>query len=65
MAVDDADILRWRKLLATREGVFAEPMAAVAFAGLQHLVGGVIGADETVLVPVTGFGLKDDTPVQS
>ena len=62
-AVDDADILRWQELLATREGVFAEPTSAAAFAGLETLVGsGVIAADEAVLVPVTGFGLKDDAP---
>ena len=60
-AVDDADILRWQQLLATREGVFAEPTSAAAFAGLETLAGsGVIGTDEAVLVPVTGFGLKDD-----
>ena len=64
VAVGDAAILRWRKLLAVKEGVFAEPTSAAAFAGLEEMVGrGIIGADEAVLVPVTGFGLKDDTAV--
>ena len=61
LAVDDDEILRWRNLLAGSEGIFAEPTSAAAFAGLERLVQqGVIAADDTVLVPVTGFGLKDD-----
>ena len=62
-AVGEDDILRWQKLLAQKEGVFGEPTSAAAFAGLQVLVGrGVIGRDDTVLVPVTGSGLKDAAP---
>ena len=61
VAVDDADILRAHRLLSTMEGVFAEPTSAAAFAGLERLVAdGVIGADDPTLVPVTGFGLKDE-----
>ena len=64
VAVDDADILRWRKTLATEEGVFAEPTSAAALAGLEELVRrGEVGRDETVVVPITGSGLKDDTEV--
>ena len=59
-AVGDDDILRWRALLARREGVFAEPTSAAAFAGLERLVQrGEIGNGDRVLVPVTGAGLKD------
>ncbi len=48
-------------MLAKKEGIFAEPTSAAAFAGLAQLVDqGVIGSSESVLVPVTGFGLKDD-----
>ena len=63
VAVDDPDILRWHEILAEEEGVFAEPTSAAALAGLERLVGGgVIGPDNTVLVPITGSGLKDAPP---
>jgi len=63
VAVADEAILRWQLLLAREEGVYAEPTSAAAFAGLEALVGqGVIGRDETVLLPVTGMGLKDAAP---
>jgi threonine synthase len=42
-----------------REGVYAEPTSAVAFAGLRYLeVAGLITPDDTIVVPVTGHGLK-------
>ncbi len=60
IAVEDADTLRWRGLLAEREGVYAEPTSAAAFAGLEGLVErGLMEPGESVLVPVTGSGLKD------
>ncbi len=60
VAVGDDDILRWRSLLARREGIYAEPTSAAAFAGLERLVKrGEIGGGDRVLVPVTGAGLKD------
>ena len=63
VAVDDSETLRWQQMLAKKEGIFAEPTSAAAFAGLAQLVDqGVIGSSESVLVPVTGFGLKDDVP---
>ena len=63
VAVTDASIVRWQKLLAAREGIFAEPTSAAAFAGLELLAErGVVGRDEIALVPVTGFGLKDAMP---
>ena len=63
VAVADERIAAWQRLLAAREGVFAEPTSAAAFAGLETLTErGAIGNDDTVLVPVTGFGLKDAMP---
>ncbi len=63
LAVTDGDIIAWQKRLASKEGIFAEPTSAAAFAGLELLVErGVVGSDEVVLVPVTGFGLKDALP---
>ena len=60
IAVADADTLRWRDFLAAEEGVFAEPTSTAAFAGLEKLVGaGAVANGEDVLIPITGFGLKD------
>jgi threonine synthase len=43
-----------------REGIFAEPAAATAYAGLQRAVAdGLIATDDPVLVLITGSGLKD------
>ena len=63
LAVTDASMVRWQKLLASREGIFAEPTSATAFAGLQLLIKrGAVCRGEVALVPVTGFGLKDALP---
>ena len=60
IAVEENDILSWRDSLAQTEGIYGEPTSAAAFAGLAQLVEqGIIQPDERVLVPVTGFGLKD------
>ncbi len=65
VAVPDEDILRWQRLLAEKEGVYAEPTSAAAFAGLERLVReGHVQRAEVVLVPITGFGLKDAPPVR-
>ena len=59
-AVEEDDILAWRDTLTHTEGVYAEPTSAAAFTGLARLVErGIIRRDERVLMPVTGFGLKD------
>ena len=43
-----------------REAVFAEPAGAAAYAGLQEAMRlGLVGEGETVVVVVTGSGLKD------
>ena len=53
-----------QKDLAEQEGIFAEPTSAAAFAGLEKIAKqGVIQESDTVLVPVTGFGLKDEAPL--
>ena len=59
-AVSEEDILRWQKTLAEREGIYAEATSSAAFAGVEKLVGGrAISSEVSVLVPITGFGLKD------
>ena len=58
--VDDDEILAAIPELAAGAGVFAEPAAAAAFAGLRRAVKeGLIGGDDRVVVIATGSGLKD------
>ena len=58
--VDDAEILAAIPALAQGCGVFSEPAAAAAYAGLVKAVGiGLVGAEERVVVLATGSGLKD------
>jgi threonine synthase len=60
LRVDDDDILRAIPTLAASTGVFAEPAAAAAFAGLVAAIeGGMIARGETAVVICTGSGLKD------
>ncbi len=59
ITVSDDEILRAVAALG-REGVFAEPAGAAAYAGLvRGLADGVVHPDEPVLVLNTGSGLKD------
>ncbi len=58
--VSDDDILAAVPLLARGSGVFAEPAAAAAYAGLIEAVNrGLVTASEEVVVLSTGNGLKD------
>lgn len=60
VAVSDASILKHQRFLARMEGIFVEPTSSAALAGLERLrEDGVISNDERVVVPLTGFGLKD------
>ncbi|MCK4578334.1 MAG: threonine synthase [Candidatus Marinimicrobia bacterium] len=58
--VSDEDILRSQKQLSQDTGIFAEPAAAAAFAGLlQALNQGQVRHGESVVALITGSGLKD------
>jgi threonine synthase len=58
--VDDEEILAAIPALAQGCGVFAEPAAAAAYAGLVKAVEqGLVGSDERIVVLSTGSGLKD------
>jgi threonine synthase len=58
--VSDAEILEAEKLLAQREGVFAEPSGAAGLAGLKKLLeAGVVDRSDLIVVEITGGGLKD------
>ena len=58
--VSDAQIIAAIPQLGRETGVFVEPAAAAAYAGLLKLAeSGMIKADERVLLVLTGNGLKD------
>lgn len=60
VAVDDRSILESIPFLARHTGVFAEPAAAAALAGLRvALDDGLVDRDEQIVLLVTGSGLKD------
>lgn len=59
-AVSDKEILEAEKLLASKEGIFAEPSSAAAIAGLKRLVEqGDVDSKDTVVCVITGAGIKD------
>jgi threonine synthase len=64
-AVTDGQILAAYRLLAEREGVFAEPASAASVAGLlQARAAGAVEAGSVAVCTLTGHGLKDpDTAV--
>lgn len=60
VAVEDELILKAMKLLASLEGIFAEPSGAAGLAGLMKAIEDKqVDKDELVVVLVTGHGLKD------
>ena len=60
VAVSDGEILSAIPDLASRAGVFAEPAAAASLAGLRAgLKAGLVDGAESVVLLVTGSGLKD------
>ncbi len=60
VAVTDEEIFAAQRLLARQAGIFAEPAGVAGLAGLlKTLETGQVGRDETVVVLVTGHGLKD------
>lgn len=59
VAITDEEILEAQSLLASLEGVFAEPSGAVSIAAARRLrQTGVIGPKDSVVCVVTGNGLK-------
>ncbi|HOO43757.1 MAG TPA: pyridoxal-phosphate dependent enzyme, partial [Bacillota bacterium] len=58
--VDDDEILKSMRILAEKEGIFAEPAAAASVAGyIKARRTNLIKKDESVTIIVTGNGLKD------
>ena len=59
IGVSEKDILNAYTHLSEIEGIFAEPTSALALAGVELLANsGVINSGDSVLIPITGFGLK-------
>ncbi len=59
-AIDDAGILAAHRLLSQQEGIFVEPSSAISVAGLMDRIeAGVVPPGSTVVLTVTGHGLKD------
>ena len=60
VSVTDDEILAGIPQLAQLSGVFAEPAASAVYAGVISALGeGIIKSDESVMLLVTGNGLKD------
>lgn len=59
-AIDDETILKYQRLLASTEGVFAEPASCISVAGLFHAYNsGQLEKNSRVVCVLTGNGLKD------
>jgi len=59
-SVTDAEILTAYKMLAEREGVFAEPASAASIAGvIKSIENGKVSKGSSVVCVLTGNGLKD------
>ena len=59
-AISDADILLAHHILSAEVGIFVEPASAISVAGLlERAAAGAIPKGATVVLTVTGHGLKD------
>ena len=59
-AISDQHILEAHRILSAEVGIFVEPASAISVAGLlERSAAGVIPAGATVVLTVTGHGLKD------
>ena len=60
VAVKDEEILESIALMARKAGVFGEPAGVTGAAGVRRAVAsGIIGHSESVVLVMTGNGLKD------
>jgi threonine synthase len=59
-SVTDNEILAAYRLIAAKEGIFVEPSSAAGLAGLiKHKKAGKLPSGKTIVITVTGHGLKD------
>lgn len=60
VTVSDQAVFYWQQLMAVKEGIYCEPAAAVALAGVANAVAaGSLDAKNPVVCLVTGHGFKD------
>ncbi|MFP5230914.1 MAG: pyridoxal-phosphate dependent enzyme [Acidobacteriota bacterium] len=60
IAVSDDEVFQAQQMLMAREGIYAEPAGACAFAGWRRAVAaGLVTQGETSVCLVTGHGFKD------
>ena len=60
LTVSDHEILRAQRLLASKEGIFAEPASSASLAGLLKASrSSLIGRRDSIVCVITGHGLKD------
>jgi threonine synthase len=60
VTVGNDEMLRWQRLLASREGLYGEPAAVAPFAALEGLQrDGMLKAGDRAVVLFTASGLKD------
>jgi len=65
LAVSDREILKAQEILASREGIFAEPASAASLAGLVKATRSeLVAQEENITCVVTGHGLKDQASVR-
>ncbi|MFM6974683.1 MAG: threonine synthase [Agromyces sp.] len=59
-AISDEDILKAHRILSAEVGIFVEPASAISVAGLlERSAAGALPKGATVVLTVTGHGLKD------
>ena len=64
LSVDDNKILEAEKTIAKTESIFVEPSSASTLAALKDMLkDGSVGRDETIVLVLTGSGLKDPVSV--
>jgi threonine synthase len=62
--IEDAEILKYKQLLAELEGLWVETSSAITAAALPKLLeSGVIHPEEKVICVLTGAGHKEDTDI--
>ena len=63
VAVTEERILDWQRLLASTEGIIVEPTSAIVLGALENLLAsGSVQPSDSVLLPLTGFGVKEPIP---
>ncbi len=63
VTIDEASIIFWQRKLAEMEGIFVEPTSAIVIGAAQKLKEtGHIKSGDRVLLPFTGFGMKEPIP---